>query len=74
LADFANRQERVREFAGVSCSSPLDAIQQLPEWSGYQRALLRSTHLGRRHHLHRAGDLRGAADGFDAPADIRELA
>src|SRR5207245_2571262 len=32
--------------------------------------LLRFTHLGRSHHLHRFGDLRGVADRFD-PAPYR---
>ena len=70
MANFANLQERVREFAGVSCSPPLDAIQQLPEGPCYKRALLSFAHLGRCYHLHRASDLGGSADGFDAAAYI----
>ena len=48
----------------------LDAIQQLCERPRHQRGLLRLAHLGRRHHLHRAGDLRGAGDRLDAPANF----
>ena len=44
----------------------LDAVEQLGKRPRHQRGLLRLAHLGRRHHLHRAGDLRGAADRLDA--------
>jgi hypothetical protein len=44
-------------------------MQQLPKGHLLERLLLLA-HLGRCHHLHRAGDLRGTADGFDAPAYI----
>ena len=37
-----------------------------------ERMLLRFTHLGRSHHLHCLGDLRGVADRFDpAPYVLR---
>jgi hypothetical protein len=47
---------------GVSRRVALDAIQQSSEGPRRYRSFLRSVHLRGRHHLHRSGDLRGAAD------------
>jgi hypothetical protein len=49
---------------------PLDAIQQLPERPCGQSRLLRLAHLRGSHHLHRTGDLPGAAHRLDATADV----
>ena len=48
----------------------LDAIQQARERRRRDGRLLGLAHLRGRHHLHGLGDLRGAADGLDAPAEI----
>ena len=71
LAHLAHLEQRMRESRRARRSRCAGcgraAARTAPR---VERGLLRLAHLRRRHHLHRLGDLRGAADRLDAPAKI----
>jgi hypothetical protein len=48
-------------------------VQQISVRPPDQRGLLRLAHLGRRHHLHRLGDLGGVPDRPDASAYVAQV-
>src|SRR5262249_6114087 len=75
VAAGALLQERMADFGrpdvGVEVRGELVELVRVrtePEGS-----LLGATHLGRGHHLHRLGDLRGVLDRLDAPADVAKV-
>jgi hypothetical protein len=58
-------------MAEIDCLSgrfALDPVEQTHKRTSGQGGLLGLAHLRCRHHLHRFGDLRGAADGPDLSA------
>jgi hypothetical protein len=58
------------ELARVRGRCALNPIQQIHKGTPGEGGLLDFPHLGCRHHLHRFGDLCGAADGLDPSAYI----
>jgi hypothetical protein len=61
-------EQRVDEIVYARCRFPLDAIEQVHEGASCQGGVLSFAHLRRCDHLHRFGDLSGAADRFDPPS------
>src|SRR5437764_12589579 len=52
------------------CRFTLDTVQHLDKWTPGKGGLLGFAHLRCGHHLHRFGDLSGAADRADPAAQI----
>ena len=63
--DRTHCEQRVAEIVHARGRFPLDAVQQVHERASCKGGVLGFAHLRRCHHLHRFGDLSGAAHRLD---------
>jgi len=70
LDDRAHFEQRMGKIDRLGRGPALDAIEQSGKGTAGQSGFLGLAHLGGCHHLHRFGDLGGAADRADSPAYV----
>ena len=70
LSNFAGFHERMLEIPRARRRLGQHLVHQSRIRPATQRGLLGLAHFGRRHHLHRLGDLGGVLDRLDAPANV----